>query len=584
MKIWYQTSKFSLLIIVILMFIFFACRKTTDKIISPPPPVVTTVTASVAGHITDLNDVPISNASVAAGTSTTTTDVNGQFTIENAKLNADAGLVTITKPGYFDGSRTFSVNANTVNNVSIQLIPKTVSGTFDAASGGNINVSGGGSVNFGGNNVVSASNGTAYTGTVSVSTFYLNPGDANFSKYMPGDLRGLNASGQQKILQSFGMVLAELNDAAGNKLQIAAGKTATITIPIPSAMQANAPSSIPLWYFNDTMGIWKQQGSATKQGNNYVGTVAHFSFWTAGQLAQSVRLDVTFKDSAGNVLANKLVTITRTDSTNHETTNGYTDSSGKVSGLIPANETLVLKVFDQNIEIYSKSTGPFTADTDLGVVTITITPSLTLYGTVVDCNNNPVTTGSVNVFVDNTQSSADVTNGNFTITFNRYNNLTPTATIDAFDKTTLQTSPEKVITITSSNQNVGQFIACAASASDSSYINLTLNGTTFQWAYPDSIQAAYTDTANNTLITGQNLNSIYFYILNDNTSPGSYNITLSANLNGISYPGNSATTTVTEYDAIIGGYVIGTSSGQMMAADSTTSIPFTMTYKAKRKY
>ena len=166
---------------------------------------------------------------------------------------------------------------------------------------------------------------------------------------------------------------------AGEKLQIASGKTATITIPIPSAMQANAPASIPLWYFDETKGIWKEEGSATKQGNNYVGTVAHFSFWTAGQLGQSVRLDATFKDQAGMLLSNKLVTIT---STNYGTSSGYTDSAGTVSGLIPANETLVMKVFDQcNSIIYTQNIGPFSADTNLGNISVTVTASNCTIGT-----------------------------------------------------------------------------------------------------------------------------------------------------------------------------------------------------------
>ena len=527
----YSTVKHVYLIIIVTsVTIFFACKKTTDKIVSP---VETTVTASVAGNVTDLNDAPISNASVTAGTLTATTDNNGQFTIKNVKLNADAGLVTITKSGYFEGSRTFLVSANTVNNVSIQLIPKTVSGTFDAASGGNINVSGGGSVNFAGGFVM-ASNGNAYTGNVSVSTFYLNPGDANFSKYMPGDLKGISATNQQGIVQAFGMIVAEMNDASGNKLQLASGKTATITIPIHTGLQANAPSSVPLWYYDDTKGVWTQEGTATKQGNNYVGTVKHFSFWMPGQLTQSVRLDATLKDSAGNVVANKLVSITTSDTTDQQTTYGYTDSAGTVSGLIPANETLIMKVFDQNIVIYSKSIGPFTADTDLGVITITITPSLTLYGTVVDYNNNAVATGTVNIFVDNTQWSADVTNGNFSITFNRYNNLTQTATLVAEDKTTFQWSLEEVVTITGNNQNVGQIIACAPSGSDSEYINFTIDSANYSWASPDHLGGFYNTEF--TSLEGSSVNSIYFsFDNNGNPSPGENEVSVSALINSISY-------------------------------------------------
>jgi hypothetical protein len=111
-----------------------------------------------------------------------------------------------------------------------------------------------------------------------------------------------------------------------------------------------------------------------------------------------------------------------------------------------------------------------------------------------------------------------------------------------------------------------------------------LDGTIYSWAPPDLLGAQHSDSVsvNHTLIqaTGSS-KSIYFYILNDNTSPGNYNITLSAVLNGVSYPNNSAATTVTAY-GIPGGYVIGTASGQMKAQDSTTLRPFSMSYKVKR--
>jgi Uncharacterised protein family UPF0560. len=362
MKSLYKKSKTCLLIIVTLTGIFWGCKKT-ENTEGPTTPVIT-VTASVAGGITDLNNIPISGASVSAGSAVTTTDAKGRFIIKNTQLDKDAGFVTITKPGFFSGSRTFLVNSNTVNNVKIQLIPKTVSGNFDAVSGGNINVSGGGSVNYGANNIVNESNNAAYTGSVSVSSFYLNPSDASFNQYMPGGLLGLNSNNQQNILQSFGMTLVEMNDANGGKLQIAKGKTATITIPIPSSMRADAPTTIPLWYFDETNGLWKQEGTATKQNGTYVGTVTHFSFWTAGQLSQSIELRATFTVDTGLVYSNKLVTISRSDSA---TTYGYTDSSGTVIGLVPANEVLTMKVFSDCGELkYLQNIGPFSNDTNLG--------------------------------------------------------------------------------------------------------------------------------------------------------------------------------------------------------------------------
>jgi hypothetical protein len=44
-------------------------------------------------------------------------------------------------------------------------------------------------------------------------------------------------------------------------------------------MEATAPATIPLWHYDAATGLWKEEGTATKQGDKYVGTVAHFSDW-----------------------------------------------------------------------------------------------------------------------------------------------------------------------------------------------------------------------------------------------------------------------------------------------------------------
>jgi len=166
-----------------------------------------------------------------------------------------------------------------------------------------------------------------------------------------------------------------MNDASGNKLQLATGNTATITIPIPSSLLSKAPSSIPLWYFDDTKGAWKQEGVATKQGSNYIGVVSHFSFWNAGDLAGSIKFTVSFKDTvSGTAYVNKLVTIIRLDSTSGGAgaTSGRTDNTGTVSGQVPVNEVLVLRVFgDCGTIVYSKNIGPFSKDTTLRTITLT---------------------------------------------------------------------------------------------------------------------------------------------------------------------------------------------------------------------
>jgi len=278
-------SKNTAVIIIIVIIILSACNKN-----SQPNPGDGNGSGTVQGVITDLNNSPVSNATVTGGSATATTDASGKFTLTKVQFNSDTVMVTVTKGGFFEGSKKIVSSSNAASNVKIQLIPKTVLGTFAASSGGDITLPGGGSINFS-PGFVTASNGNAYTGNVSVSAYYLDPSDPNFSAYTPGDLKAAGANNPQGALQSFGVVIVEMDGNSGNKLQLAAGKKAIITLP--TALQGKAPLYVPLWYFDDTKGAWKQDGIAEKQGSNYISTVSHFSSWNPGNIvdtSQYIRL------------------------------------------------------------------------------------------------------------------------------------------------------------------------------------------------------------------------------------------------------------------------------------------------------
>lgn len=290
MKPDYKINSITLIIIMVVI-ILVACRKHNDIQSGTG-----TGNGSVQGVITDLNNSPVSNATVTGGTATATTDASGKFALSKVQFSSNAIVVTVTKTGFFEGAKKFTATNNAVSNAVIQLIAKTVSGTIAAATGGNVNIQGGGSINFT-PGFVTASNGNAYTGDVSVSARYLDPTDANFASYMPGNINAVSVNNQPGTLQSVGVVAVELNDGAGNKLQLANGKTATIIIPIPSALTGISSSLMPLWYFDVTDGVWKQEGVATRQGNDYVGYVRHFTPWNSGfSVDTSQYIKLTIKD------------------------------------------------------------------------------------------------------------------------------------------------------------------------------------------------------------------------------------------------------------------------------------------------
>jgi len=448
-------------LIILSLVILMSCDKTESSFTFPEFRNNSLNVNAVTGQITDLNNKPISNAIVSLGSLSTTTDMVGCYILKNIQLNNNTGFISVTKPGYFTGSRTFFSNRISTKFVNIKLIPKTVSGTFAASTGGTVIVWGGGTVFIGAGCIVNATTGSPYDGVVSVSTFYLNPADYRFNEYMPGDLFGINSNDEERILQSFGMLSLEMNDASGDKLQLAPGKTATIHLPIPTNLQANAPAVIPLWYFDENNGLWKEEGSAARNGNNYTGTVSHFSFWNCDLPAKYVNFSVTFKKQKGVPLANCLVTIT---SNVYGTRSGYTDSEGTVRGLIPANETLQLVVYDQCREvIFSGTIGPFSSDVNLGTIIINAPnnqTNFTVSGNVVTCNNTPVTKGYVLVNNGLHYFNAPLVNGSFVITFPVCVGSNHRITLMAIDEVNSQQSDIQIININNGNQNIGQITAC----------------------------------------------------------------------------------------------------------------------------
>ena len=163
-----------------------------------------------------------------------------------------------------------------------------------------------------------------------------------------------------RVLESYGMIAVELRGDDGEELNIAPGEPATIRVPVASSI-TNPPATIPLWYFDEDNGYWKEEGSATLVNGRYEGEVSHFSFWNCDAPFETVDFCVTIVDQNSNPIPNILVQIERDASGWSSTTYGYTDSNGLVCGLVPANETLNLTVPDFGCvsNDFSMALGPY---------------------------------------------------------------------------------------------------------------------------------------------------------------------------------------------------------------------------------
>ena len=454
-----MTSKRLLILVLLFPFLFNNCSSDSGidgNSTDTPLNFGSEVSKNFTGQILDESNNPVSNVAITVANKTATTDVNGVFIINNATVKDKFAFITAKKAGYLDGSRSL-VPTNGMNNVKITLLSGTIVGTVNSGTSGSVSLSNGSKVTFDGN--FKTETGQAYSGAVSVIMKHLDPTDASTFDKMPGMLLAQNSSGEERVLESYGMMNVELRGAASQKLQLST--TAQIEMPIATSQLATSPTTIPLWHFDETLGYWKEEGAAAKQGTKYIGTVSHFSWWNCDAQFPTVRLSLTVVNSNGTPLANVRVGIRR--ATNSYTVNGTTNTQGQVSGLVPANETLTMVVFDSCGNIVSTTNiGPFAIATTLPnlVIPNSTIQSTLVQGNLLKCDGTNVTNGYVLMRYGNQNQLATVTNGTFSFTMLVCSATNTGFSLQGFDYDNLQTTNSINFTFTSPTTNVGNITAC----------------------------------------------------------------------------------------------------------------------------
>ena len=446
------------------------------------------VTASITGIVVNENDIPITGITVTSSGSNMVTDHYGMFRFKNISLSKANASVKVEKNGYFTAIRTFPAAAGRNHNVRIKLIPKTNAGSFSAAAGGTVTISGGGKLVIPATAVTDAS-GNSYSGTVNVAMTWINPTSPDLGSIIMGDLRGVTTGGQERVLETYGMLGVELTGAGGQALKIASGKTAELTFPIPAALQGGAPASITLWHFDEATARWKEEGTATKTGSNYVASVSHFSFWNCDAPWPQITLCMTLLNSNNQPLANVPVRIKRVNVPSSVAT-GYTDSLGNLCGIVPKNEPLIMEVLSPcGVPVFTQNIGPFSSNTSLGNVTVNIPAvnQVLLTGNVVNCSNQPVTNGYVFIYYSGgNYTTANITNGSFSANIINCSANTLNFSVSPVDHSAQQQGNPVSSSGISGIVNMGTLSACGISSVE--YIQFMIDGSPLNFNNPpDSI-------------------------------------------------------------------------------------------------
>ena len=515
------------------------------------------------GQVVDLQNNPVSGASIMIGNSSTNTDNNGIFIVRNAQVFEKFAYVKAQKSGFIDGSRSL-VPSSGVNHVKIMLLPQTVTQTVSSGDIETVSLSNGAQVELSGQ--YSNLDGSNYSGNVQVTLHFLNPTDDTMTQQMPGMLLAQNYQNEARMLETLGMVAVELRSGTGEKLNLSEGSEATISVPLDPETLNVAPNEIPLWYFDEDNGYWIEEGSATLQGNSYVGTVSHFSFWNCDIPTEYVNICINVSDANNTPLSNLAVSI---ESEFNGTGYGVTNETGNVCGIIPANQVLNLSYFfngvcnNEEIPNTSQTFGPFSQDVNLSIVLDV--PEVeeyleTITGSFNNCDGNAVVNGYVEGAIEGGSSIYSiVTDGVFEINVlscNENSNLS----ITGYDYDTLETTGEINYTLTSPETDLGNLSACDSidefiqySIDNSEIINFISNIST---SYNDPTLTIYANNNNDCFylygILNNNPVGVYDNIISwQSTDPG---FTLSECQN-ISNQNNSIQYNLSQFGSTPGEYI-----------------------------
>ncbi len=570
--------------------LFAACRKdydiTTDKVLGPIP--TENVQASLTGRVTHPNGVPIPGLTVEVAGQTLVTDDEGLFFVHKKLMDKNGTYIKVSGEGFFTASKFAFPQLGGSAYTEIRMIRKPPPTTLQSTTGGAFTAVGGGVVTIPAN-AIAGENGLAYTGAVQAYAVWLNPAESGTFDLMPGDLRARNAEGYAKILKTFGMIGVEHKSPSGEKLNLLPNKKASVSMIVDENLIPLAPPTIPLWHFNDTNGYWEEEGSGDLVGNRYEFEVEHFSFWNCDIPENFIRLSGTIIDANHHPLVNTFIEIS---TQNFGTGNAYTDNEGVFSVLVPKGATLTLTFEDAcGVIQYETSTGPYDIDTNLGEIEVAGEHTITITGTLLDCDQQPVVEGLVIVRRNNTPIATVLSDetGHFSATILSCTSSS-TISVSAFDEDNLLQSLPFVFEQTGSTLEVGNIPVCTIL---DEYISLHLNGTTT--TFPHNLQfnslgnggSVYGERGVDTVFVSmqfenyQNLqadvSSMLIYLKAPDQSLINYTCQLCTGT------GAEIKAQFTEFPATAGQYAVGSVSGFVMQPPNSTLIPYSLNFRIKKQ-
>lgn len=374
-------------------------------------------TASIKGRVSDIEDKNLVNAKITCLSCVTEinvdTDANGNFSFEDVTVNGDQAFLKISFPGKFDCYRKLPLLADKVNYTSIKLREKSLIGTVESSNGGSLEHSSGAKIVLPSDGIVDAE-GNTHNGEVKVYMSWIDPSSPVLQEMMMGDLSGIDEDNETQALRTFGMLQVELEDGVGRALNLKSETIAELSFPVPNSMQSKAPSSIPIWSYDETHGYWVEEGEASFDNGFYIADVSHFSTWNVDSKTPNP-IEICGSIVNREILNESGLPFYRVElcGESFEGVGGFLCEDGSFRFInVPENENVILKVYNYCDElIQTLELGSFGENVKLEPIILNEDVStINVTGNALNCNQLPVSKGIVKINVNNRVFEFDLEN------------------------------------------------------------------------------------------------------------------------------------------------------------------------------
>lgn len=266
---------------------------------------------TLLGQVTDAAGAPIEGVkvSVLKGPSVTTNE-SGLYTLAGVKQKKRVvvqfekdGYATTqliarlkTKPNKFrdedqdddeDEDKDSNKSAHKGKSSHVTLATKVM---VPIATRQNISAQAGGSISHNGYKVTFPAGALDTVGDVEVSLSPVNIYTDEVRAF-PGEFSGISSSGQRVRLKAFGLMDVEVKQN-GRTVRLRPGSTARLEIPLHQNTQLTPGQTLPLWWFDATRGVWREDGFGQVGDSTdlpsrlaVVGEVSHFTSWIYGYVS-----------------------------------------------------------------------------------------------------------------------------------------------------------------------------------------------------------------------------------------------------------------------------------------------------------